>query len=88
MIIFWLAVVNTAIAFTLWNKSLQTLIAVESSIINSTMLPQIAILAWVFLGEALNLRQILGLGLVTIGIIIVQVLRGKKELTKKLSHYN
>jgi drug/metabolite transporter (DMT)-like permease len=78
LIIVWLAVVNTAFAFTLWNKSLQTLTAVESSIINSTMLPQIAILAWVFLDEPLNLRQILGLGLVTIGIIIVQLWRGKR----------
>jgi drug/metabolite transporter (DMT)-like permease len=58
---------------------LQTPTAVESSIINSTMLPQIAILAWVFLGEGLNLRQMLGLGLVTIGIVIVQVWRGKRQ---------
>ncbi len=79
LIIVWLAVVNTAIAFTLWNKSLQSLTAVESSIINNTMLPQIAILAWVFLDEALILRQIIGLGLVTIGIVIVQVWRGKKR---------
>lgn len=79
LIIIWPAIVNTAFAFILWNKSLQTLTAVESSIINSTMLPQITILAWVFLGESLNLRQILGLGLVTIGIIIVQVWRGKRQ---------
>jgi drug/metabolite transporter (DMT)-like permease len=78
MIIAWLAIVNTAVAFTLWNKSLQSLTAIESSIINNTMLPQIAILAWIFLDEPLNLRQILGLGLVTIGIIIVQVWRGKR----------
>lgn len=78
MIIAWLAVVNTAVAFTLWNKSLQSLTAIESSIINNTMLPQIAILAWIFLDEPLNLRQILGLGLVTIGIIIVQIWRGKR----------
>jgi drug/metabolite transporter (DMT)-like permease len=77
IIIAWLAVVNTAVAFTLWNKSLQTLTAVESSIINGTMLPQIAILAWIFLGEPLNIRQIFGLGLVTIGIIVVQVWRRK-----------
>ena len=38
MIIAWLAVVNTAFAFTLWNRTLRTLTAVESSIINSTML--------------------------------------------------
>lgn len=76
--IIWLAVVNTAFAFTLWNKSLQTLTAVESSIINSTMLPQIAILAWIFLDEPLNLRQIFGLGLVTIGILVVQMRKNNK----------
>ena len=74
-IIGWLALVNTAIAFTLWNKSLQTLTAVESSIINGTMLPQIAILAWLFLGEPLGGRQILGLCLVGAGTLIVQLWR-------------
>ncbi|HUG46823.1 MAG TPA: DMT family transporter, partial [Candidatus Limnocylindria bacterium] len=34
LIIGWLAVVNTALAFTLWNQSLRTLTAVESSVIN------------------------------------------------------
>ena len=38
LIIAWLAVVNTAVAFTLWNYTLQTLSATESSIINGTML--------------------------------------------------
>lgn len=53
-IILWLAVVNTALAFTLWNRSLRVLTAVESSILNSLMLPQIAVLAYVFLGESLS----------------------------------
>jgi drug/metabolite transporter (DMT)-like permease len=74
-IIGWLAVVNTAFAFTLWNKSLQTLTAVESSIINSTMLPQIAILAWVFLDEPLGGRQVAGLALVASGTLVVQLWR-------------
>lgn len=74
-IIGWLAVVNTAFAFTLWNKSLQTLTAVESSIINGTMLPQIAILAWIFLGEPLSIKQILGLSFVLVGVLIVQLWR-------------
>jgi multidrug transporter EmrE-like cation transporter len=67
--------VNTALAFTLWNKSLQTLTAVESSIINGTMLPQIAILAWIFLDEPLGSRQIAGLALVAAGTLIVQLWR-------------
>ncbi|MCB9110059.1 MAG: DMT family transporter [Anaerolineales bacterium] len=74
-IIGWLALVNTAFAFTLWNKSLQTLTAVESGIINSTMLPQITILAWIFLGETINGKQMLGLAFVVAGILIVQLWR-------------
>ena len=73
LIIAWLAVVNTAIAFTLWNNTLRTLTAIESSVLNNTMLPQIAILAWIFLGESLGLRQIVGLALVAAGTLIVQV---------------
>ena len=75
LIIAWLAVVNTALAFTLWNHTLRTLTAVESSIINGTMLPQIAILAWIFLGEPLNTRQIGGILLVATGTLIVQLRR-------------
>ena len=44
-IIIWLAVVNTALAFTLWNRSLQHLSATESAAINNTMLIQIGLLA-------------------------------------------
>ena len=73
LLIAWLAVVNTAFAFTLWNHTLRTLSAVESSIINSLMMPQIAILAYVFLGEALNGKEIIGLILVSLGVIVVQL---------------
>ena len=73
MLIAWLAVVNTAIAFTLWNHTLRTLSAVESSIINSLMMPQIAILAYLFLGETLIVREILGLVLVGLGVMVVQL---------------
>jgi drug/metabolite transporter (DMT)-like permease len=72
-IIVWLAVVNTALAFTLWNKSLQKLSAVESSIINNTMLIQIAVLAWLFLGEQLALRDVVGLILATVGILVAHL---------------
>jgi drug/metabolite transporter (DMT)-like permease len=75
VIVLWLALVNTAFAFTLWNHTLRTLSAVESSVINSLMMPQIAILAWVFLGEALTVKEIWGLVLVGIGVLIVQLRR-------------
>ena len=73
LLIAWLAVVNTAFAFTLWNHTLRTLSAVESSIINNLMLPQTAILAFVFLGEALRGKEIVGLILAGCGVIIVQL---------------
>ncbi|MEO1286536.1 MAG: DMT family transporter [Chloroflexota bacterium] len=57
LIILWLASVHTALAFTLWNISLQVLSASESSIINNTMLIQTAILAWIFLGETLAIAK-------------------------------
>jgi drug/metabolite transporter (DMT)-like permease len=79
LIIIWMAVANTALAFTLWNRSLQVLTAVESSILNSLMLPQIALLAFVFLGEGLTSRNIAGLTLVGIGIIVVQ-LKSRKNM--------
>ena len=73
LLIAWLAIVNTAFAFTLWNHTLRTLSAVESSIINSLMLPQIAILAFVFLDEGLRGKEIIGLVLVSLGVLIVQL---------------
>jgi len=73
LLIAWLAVVNTAFAFTLWNLTFQILTAVESSVINSLIMPQIAILAFVFLGEALNLQEVAGLILVGIGAPVVQL---------------
>jgi drug/metabolite transporter (DMT)-like permease len=78
LIVGWLAVVNSALAFTLWNHTQRTLSATESSIINNTMLIQIAALAWLFLGETLTLREIAGLGLAALGILLVQ-LRGRRS---------
>jgi drug/metabolite transporter (DMT)-like permease len=76
LIVAWLAVVNTALAFTLWNLTQRTLSATESSIINSTMLIQIAALAWLLLGEPLDLRQITGLSLAALGVLLVQLRTG------------
>ena len=72
-IILWLAIVNTAFAFTVWNHTMQTLTAVESSIINSLMMPQIAIMAWLFLGETITTKEIIGLILVGVGVLVVQL---------------
>ena len=72
-IVAWLAVINGALAFTLWNRTLRVLSATESSILNNTMLFQIALLAWVFLGEPLTGRQIAGTVLAGLGTLVVQI---------------
>jgi len=74
-IILWLAIVNTAFAFTLWNHTLRTLSAVESSVINSTMLIWIPLFAVAFMGETVTFKAIIGLVIVGIGSLIVQVRR-------------
>jgi drug/metabolite transporter (DMT)-like permease len=76
-IIGWLAVVNTALAFTLWNATLRRLSATESSIINSTMLVQIAVLAWVFLGERIIWKEGIGMALAVLGALLVQMRRAE-----------
>ena len=78
LFLIWLAAVNTAFAFTLWNLTLRTLTAMESSIINGTMLIQIAILAWIFLNEKISFQEGLGLFIAALGAILVQVKRKVK----------
>ena len=73
--ILWLALVNTALAFTLWNHTMRRLSALESSIINNTMMIQIPILALLFLGERITWREGLGMLLAGVGIGVVQFWR-------------
>lgn len=76
-IVLWLAFVNTAFAFTLWNHTLRELSAVESSILNNTMLIQIALLAWLFLGETISFQQGVGMVIASIGMLMVQLRSSK-----------
>jgi drug/metabolite transporter (DMT)-like permease len=73
VILTWLAVVNTAVAFTLWNVTLQTLSATESSIINGTMIIWIPVLAVLFLGETVSTVEFYGLAATAVGTLIVQL---------------
>jgi len=69
----WLASINTAFAFTLWNHTLRSISAMESSIINGTMLIQIAVLAWLFLGEPITLQEGIGMSFAGLGAVLVQL---------------
>jgi drug/metabolite transporter (DMT)-like permease len=69
LLVAWMAVVNTALAFAWWNESLRHLSATESAAINNLMLLQIAALAWLLLGEAPGAIQWAGMILVTLGVL-------------------
>ncbi len=73
VILLILAIVNTAFTFVAWNYTLQTLSAMESSIINGMMLVFITIFSWIFLGESQSLKGVIGLFLALIGAIIVNI---------------
>lgn len=73
LFLLWLAIVNTALAFTIWNFTLRTLSAMESSIINGTMLIQIAVLAWLFLDEFISLKEGIGMLMAAAGVLFVQL---------------
>jgi drug/metabolite transporter (DMT)-like permease len=72
-IILWLGVVNTALAFFMWNRALGKLEAFEISVLQNTMLIQIAVLAWVFLGERFTVAKVPAMALVFLGALIVQL---------------
>ncbi|MFC1898194.1 DMT family transporter, partial [Candidatus Cloacimonadota bacterium] len=71
--IIWLAGVNSAFAFTLWNHTLRSLTAMQSSIINGTMLFQTAILAWIFLNEHISWQQTTGILIAFAGAVLIQI---------------
>ncbi len=76
--IVWLAVMNTALAFTLWNRAMQVLRAVDMALINSTMMPQIVILSFLFLEEYPELLDWLGLILLALSVAAVQYFQTKR----------
>jgi drug/metabolite transporter (DMT)-like permease len=78
LIIVWLGVVNTALAFFLWNHALERLGAFELSVLQNTMLIQITLLSIIFLGESLSFLNYLYMFIIFIGVIIVQF-RGREK---------
>lgn len=80
LIVLWLAVVNTALAFNLWNKSLKVLSALSANLINNTMLIQIALLSWLLLNETLTVVEWIAVALVAVGVVWVQLFRLKVKV--------
>jgi len=78
LILVWLSTVNTALAFYLWSHALRVLRAYELSILQNSMLAQIAIMSFLFLGEAMTSMMIVGIILVLLGILLVQLRISKR----------
>jgi len=73
LIILLLGVVNTALAFLLWKHVLRSIRAYDLSVIQNSMLVQVAVLGWIFLDERVTYVMTLGMLLVIVGVVLVQL---------------
>ncbi|MBI5824558.1 MAG: EamA family transporter [Chloroflexi bacterium] len=71
-IMIWLATVNTAFAYILYNHALQALSALEMNIMLNLSPLGTALFAWLLLDERLNIVQIAGMVTVLAGVVLVQ----------------
>lgn len=72
LIVLWLAVVNTALAYILYNHALQTLTALEMTVMLNLSPIGTALLAWLLLGEQLVPVQIIGIVIIVTAAYLVQ----------------
>ncbi len=70
----WLAIVNTAIGYMLYNSSLQTVTAMEMSVVLNLSPLGTAFFAWLLLGEKLFPIQLIATLVVIAGVTIVQIM--------------
>lgn len=70
--ILFLAVINTALAYILYNHALKLLTALEMNVILNLAPLGTAFLAWYILGETLSVIQLVGMMIMIIGVILVQ----------------
>ncbi len=81
MLVVFLGVVTTALAFTMWHEAMRGLKALHAGIIASGQIFEVPILAAVILGETFTYRQWVGSAVVLVGILIVQASRQSQRTT-------
>ena len=79
VIIVWLATANTAVAFFMWNWALKSIPAYELTVLQNTMLVEIALFAFVFLQETITPVMMVGMALVLAGVFVVQAQAGRRH---------
>lgn len=72
-IVAWLAIMNSALAYMLWNHALKRLQAFEISIVGNLMPIGTALLAPLMLGEAVSGRAWLGMAVALAGVMLVGI---------------
>jgi drug/metabolite transporter (DMT)-like permease len=74
-----LAVLCSSLAVSLWVSTIKNLGVAKSSIFSALIPVAAAIIAWILGHEVLNDRQWLGIALSTIGVILSQYTKKRKE---------
>ncbi|TAK13551.1 MAG: hypothetical protein EPO32_04900 [Anaerolineae bacterium] len=72
-ILFWLAAVNTALAYLLYNHALKTITALEMNVLLNLSPLATALLSFWMLGDRATPAELLGIGLMIFGVSLVQV---------------
>ncbi len=72
LIILWLALINTAAAYLIYNHALKTITALEMNVLMNLSPLGTAIFAWILLGETLTWIETGGMLIVVIGVTLVQ----------------
>lgn len=86
-IVLYVGIVMVGITMTIWNYILRTLRSYEASILGASTVIWTALLAVPILGETLSLNQLIGIGLMIVGLALVQVRRGRlSTLWRRFSH--
>lgn len=79
-VVLYTGVVSIGISMTVWNYVLRTLRSYEASVLGASTVIWTALLAVPILGERLGPNQMVGIGLMIIGLALVQVRRGRLDL--------
>ncbi len=74
-----LGIINTAVAFFIWHRAMETLRALHAGVIASTQLVFVPLMATFYLGDEFGLRRGIGSAIVLIGIVTVHYSRSRAK---------
>ncbi len=72
-VVLWLTLLNTALAYVLWNRALRHLKAFEANAVVNLAPICTALLAWPMLGERLTPIEFAGMGIAIAGVVLVSL---------------